>query len=31
MLGQRPILEGVRGCGLLDCDAAIGVSCKYLL
>jgi len=20
MLGRRPILEDVRGCGLLDCD-----------
>jgi hypothetical protein len=23
MLGRRPILEGVRGCGLLDCDGVV--------
>ena len=30
MLGRRPILEGVRGCVLLDCDYAVDVICCML-
>jgi len=31
MQGQRPILEGVRGCVMLDCDLACDVLCEELL